>query len=74
MADSTSKNTLSLEDRLAIGELIARYCHCVDRGRWEDFPELFAAAVPLLGWEVPFILCGAQLALMGAVQGILLLR
>ena len=37
-------------------------------------PTLFAAAVPLLGWELPFILCGAQLALMGAVQGILLLR
>jgi 3-phenylpropionate/cinnamic acid dioxygenase small subunit len=33
---------LSTEDRLAIGEVIARYCHCVDRGRWEEFVELFS--------------------------------
>lgn len=37
-------------------------------------PTLFAAAVPWLGWEVPFMLCGAQLALMGLVQAVLLLR
>lgn len=43
MAETTSKDTLTLEDRLAIGEAIARYCHCVDRGRWDEFPELFTA-------------------------------
>lgn len=37
-------------------------------------PTLFAAAVPVLGWEIPFLLCGAQLALMAAVQGLLLRR
>jgi len=37
-------------------------------------PTLFAAAVPHWGWEVPFMLCGAQLALMGAVQFILMRR
>ncbi|MFM7737674.1 MAG: nuclear transport factor 2 family protein [Alphaproteobacteria bacterium] len=43
MAEPTSKNALSLEDRLAIAETIARYCHCVDRGRWDEFPDLFTA-------------------------------
>ena len=33
---------LTTEDRLAIGEVIARYCHCVDRGRWDEFIELFS--------------------------------
>jgi MFS family permease len=37
-------------------------------------PTLFAAAVPYWGWQVPFLLCAAQLALMGAVQGLLLRR
>ncbi|MEW6270531.1 MAG: nuclear transport factor 2 family protein [Thermodesulfobacteriota bacterium] len=32
---------LSVSDRLEIQELLARYCHCIDRGRWERFPELF---------------------------------
>ena len=37
-------------------------------------PSLFAAAVPHWGWQVPFMLCGAQLALMALVQTALLLR
>jgi MFS family permease len=37
-------------------------------------PTLFAAAVPHWGWEIPFLLCAAQLAVMGAVQGLLLRR
>ena len=32
---------LSTADRLAVAEVIARYCHCIDRGRWEDFAALF---------------------------------
>jgi len=32
---------LSAEDRLAIGELLAAYCHAIDLGRWETLPELF---------------------------------
>jgi MFS family permease len=37
-------------------------------------PTLFTAAVPVLGWRVPFLLSGGQLAVMGAVMGVLLLR
>ena len=37
-------------------------------------PTLFAAAVPSLGWQVPFLLCAGQLAAMGLVQGLLLRR
>lgn len=37
MADITT------EDRLAIGELVARYCHIIDRGRWDELPDLFTA-------------------------------
>ncbi len=37
-------------------------------------PTLFAAAVPRLGWQVPFVLCGVQLAAMAVVQTVLLLR
>src|SRR5207237_10610764 len=33
---------LSPEDRIAIAELMAAYCHAIDLGRWEDFPELFS--------------------------------
>lgn len=32
---------LTTEDRLAIGEIVARYCHAIDRGRWDDLPGLF---------------------------------
>jgi hypothetical protein len=28
-------------DRIEISELIARYCHAIDRGRWEEFRALF---------------------------------
>jgi MFS family permease len=37
-------------------------------------PSLFALAVPTLGWQVPFALAGAQLALMSLVQCLLLFR
>ena len=32
---------LSTDDRLAIAELVARYCHAIDRGRWEELDSLF---------------------------------
>lgn len=32
---------LSTADRLQIQEVLARYSHCVDRGRWDAFPSLF---------------------------------
>lgn len=31
----------TLADRLAVSEVLARYCHCLDRGRWDDFRGLF---------------------------------
>lgn len=37
-------------------------------------PSLFAAAVPSLGWHVPFAIAGAQLALMAVVQSVILWR
>ena len=37
-------------------------------------PSLFAAAVPHLGWQIPFMFCGAQLAVMALVQSVLLLK
>ena len=33
---------LSAEDRLAIHEVLATYCHAIDTGRWDDFRALFA--------------------------------
>ena len=32
---------LSSDDRLAIAELVARYCHAIDHGRWEELGSLF---------------------------------
>ena len=32
---------LTVADRLAIGEVLSRYCHGLDRGRWDDFAALF---------------------------------
>ena len=32
---------LSPEDRLAIHEVLAAYCHAIDFGRWDNFPSLF---------------------------------
>jgi MFS family permease len=37
-------------------------------------PSLFAGAVPLLGWHVPFVIAAAQLAIMALVQTVLLAR
>jgi hypothetical protein len=36
-------STLSTEDRLAIGEVLAAYCHHLDAGRWEALRALFTA-------------------------------
>src|SRR5437899_12490340 len=33
---------LSADDRLAIHEILATYCHALDLGRWEEFAGLFA--------------------------------
>ena len=32
---------LSADDRLAIAELMAAYCHAIDLGRWDELPRLF---------------------------------
>ena len=32
---------LSTEDRLAIHEIMAKYCQAIDLNRWEEFPSLF---------------------------------
>ncbi len=32
---------LSADDRLAIHEILATYCHALDLGRWEEFAGLF---------------------------------
>jgi len=32
---------LTTADRLAIQETLHRYSHCIDRGRWEEFAQLF---------------------------------
>jgi hypothetical protein len=32
---------LSIADRFAITETLSRYCHCLDRGRWDEFAALF---------------------------------
>jgi hypothetical protein len=34
---------LSADDRLAIQDIIAIYCHALDLGRWEEFRGLFTA-------------------------------
>jgi ketosteroid isomerase-like protein len=32
---------LSIADRQAIEDTLRRYCHCIDRGRWDEFATLF---------------------------------
>lgn len=32
---------LTTDDRLAIEEVLHRYCHCIDRHLWDEFPTLF---------------------------------
>ena len=34
---------LSAEDRFAIAEVMAAYCHAIDLGRWDTLPTLFTA-------------------------------
>ena len=36
-------NELTTTDRLEIAEVLSRYSHCLDRGRWEDFAKLFTS-------------------------------
>ena len=37
-------------------------------------PTLFAAAVPMFGWQLPYAIAGAQLAVMAAIQTVILWR
>jgi MFS family permease len=37
-------------------------------------PSLFAAAVPVMGWHIPFAIAAGQLAVMAVVQTVLLVR
>ena len=46
---------LTLENRLAIHELIARYSHCVDNDRGVEWSELFTADGRLDGMEPPLV-------------------
>jgi hypothetical protein len=34
---------LSAEDRFAIAEIMASYCHAIDLGRWDALPALFTS-------------------------------
>ena len=47
--------TISLENRLAIHELIAEYSHCVDNYRGEDWAALFLEDGRLVGADNPFL-------------------
>ena len=46
---------LSLENRLAIHELIARYSHCVDNYRGVEWSNLFTEDGCLVGMEPPLV-------------------
>jgi len=48
-------SALSLENRLAIHELIARYSHCVDNYRGVEWSELFTEDGSLVGMEPPLV-------------------
>lgn len=43
---------LTTDDRLAIHEVLARYCHCLDQGRWDEFRTLFTEDATLDFGEV----------------------
>ena len=47
--------TISVENRLAIHELIAEYSHCVDNYRGEDWAGLFLEDGKLVGTDNPFL-------------------
>lgn len=47
--------TISVENRLAIHELIAEYSHCVDNCRGEDWAGLFLEDGKLVGTDNPFL-------------------
>jgi len=34
-------SAFSSDDRLAIAEVLAAYCHAIDQGRWDELPALF---------------------------------
>jgi ketosteroid isomerase-like protein len=42
-SEEDDMSQLSSDDRAAIGEVLARYCHAIDFGRWDDLRELFTA-------------------------------
>ena len=46
---------ISLENHMAIHELIAEYSHCVDNYRGEDWADLFLADGKLVGTDNPFL-------------------
>jgi len=37
-------------------------------------PSLFALAVPVFGWSVPFVAVGVQIIAMGVLQTVILIR
>ena len=37
--------TISIEDKIEIGELIARFAHCSDFGNWEELAKLYTPEV-----------------------------
>lgn len=47
--------TISLENRLAVHELIAEYAHCVDNYRGQAWSELFLEDGRLIGVEPPML-------------------
>jgi hypothetical protein len=51
---------LTIDDRLAIQEALARYCFCLDQGRWDEFRALFTADARLDFGEVMGVWEGAD--------------
>lgn len=51
---------LTADDRLAIQEVLSRYCHCLDRGRWDEFRALFVQDAKLDFGDVMGVWEGAE--------------
>jgi len=51
---------LTADDRLAIQETLARYCFCLDHGRWDEFRGLFTEDARLDFGEVMGVWEGAD--------------
>ncbi len=64
-------NPISLEDRLAIGDLLARYCHAMDASRADLAIGLFAADAVL---ETPVGEARGRDAILAWIEGRLALR